>query len=49
MSGIQDAAADSSGATIFLGANGDVVSLLANLLSNQYFFFTSVSKEWRDA
>lgn len=32
-----------------LRANRDVMALLAELLSNQYWFFAGVSKEWKRA
>lgn len=32
-----------------LHRNGDILAILAGLLSNQYAFFAEVSKDWRDA
>ena len=39
----------SSGVDFPLHTNQDVMALLAKLLSDQYGFFASISKEWRDA
>ena len=35
--------------TFSVSTNEDVMTLLAELLSNQYAFFAAVSKEWRNA
>ncbi|CAM9839972.1 unnamed protein product, partial [Laminaria digitata] len=38
-----------AGVDISACTNRDVLTLLAELLSNQYSFFAEVSKDWRDA
>lgn len=49
MSGAEDNETDPAGKLFPLQSNRDVMTVLANLLSNQYVFFAGVSKDWRSA
>ena len=49
MSSTKDTEPDAIGVVFPLQGNGDIMTLLADLLSNQYAFFAEVSRDWRNA
>ncbi|CAM9242002.1 unnamed protein product [Laminaria digitata] len=49
MVGTDATAGDTCAAEFSLNTNRDVMTLLAEILSNQHAFFAGVSKDWRNA